>query len=132
MAGKLSSYGELVTLNSLFRDRTVYMGLATSSVTKNSNLGTITEVTTSGYSRKQVACSVPVQEGGVGTIKNSSRVEFGPWGADQATPITHVFITEQPAGGGEILAFAALTTPKSPSTDELIVLREQDLVVKVQ
>lgn len=131
MAGKLSSYGELVTLNSLMRERTVYMGLACAIINKDSKIQDVSEVTDTGYSRKQITSSTPIQEGGIGTIKNSERVEFGPWNAQQLNPITHVFITEQASGGGEIIAYAALGSSKTPHIDELVVLRENDLVIKV-
>ena len=132
MPGKLSLFGELSALTSLFRDQDIYMGLATSAITRDDSIADITEVAGEpGYSRQLVLFKVPEDHENRGSIFNAERVDFGPWQSEQTPPILYSFLTNAPSGPGEIIAYAQLPTPKAPDVDELMVLRVDDLLVQI-
>lgn len=132
MAGELSDYGEVLGLNAIFRDFNIYVGLATSTITDTDGIADIAEVSDANYSRNLVSFSIPAQESGKGTIKNSGGVEFGPWAAEQVDAVSYVFLTDSNIiGEGNIVAYAELPSAKSPKIDELILLRAEDLVIQM-
>jgi len=131
MAGQLGDYGEVIALNSVFRDGTLYIGLSTSIVGDEDTTDDINEVTDSSYSRKEISFDVPFQEDGKGTILNDISANFGPWDSNQVDPVTHAFITNSLTGTGDIVAYTELSSSKTPEADEIIILRDEDLKIQM-
>ena len=113
-------------LNNEFRSGPVYLALYTSNPTAND---TGTEVSGGGYARQPITFSAPALEGGKQTIKNDAKVEFpvaeGDWGT-----ITHVGIRDA-AAGGNLIAFAALASPRTIQTGDRFVIDLNNGVVKL-
>lgn len=121
------SYAKAATiLNQEFRTDPVYLALYTSNPTAND---TGTEVSGGGYARQEITFSAPVAEGGKQTIKNDAKVEFpvaeGDWGT-----ITHVGIRDA-AAGGNLIAFAELTSPRTIQTGDRFVIDLNNGVVRL-
>lgn len=113
-------------LNNEFRSGPVYLALYTSNPTAND---TGTEVSGGGYARQPITFSAPALEGGKQTIKNDAKVEFpvaeGDWGT-----ITHVGIRDA-AAGGNLIAFAALASPRTIQAGDRFVINLNNGVVKL-
>lgn len=113
-------------LNQEFRTGTVYLALYTSNPT---GADTGTEVSGGGYARQPITFSAPALEGGKQTIKNSAKVEFpvaeGDWGT-----ITHIGIRTA-ATGGDLIAYAALTNPRTILAGDRFVIDLNNGVVKL-
>jgi len=113
-------------LNEVFRTDPVYLALYTSNPTAND---TGTEVSGGGYERQQITFSAPSVEDGKQTIKNDAKVEFpvaeGDWGT-----ITHVGIRDADTGGN-LIAFAALASPRTIQTGDRFVIDLNSGVVKL-
>ena len=113
-------------LNNEFRSGPVYLALYTSNPTAND---TGTEVSGGGYARQPITFSAPALEDGKQTIKNSAKVEFpvaeGDWGT-----ITHVGIRDADTGGN-LIAFAALASPRTIQTGDRFVIDLNSGVVRL-
>jgi len=133
MPGELANYGEMLALDAVFNDFDLFLGLATSPIEDDDDIGDIDEVEDANYERKLVSFSIPDQEGGKGTIRNLNMLQFGPWDENQPTPVSYAFITNEEliGEGGELVAYTELPSYKMPEVDELIVLLEDDLVIQI-
>lgn len=113
-------------LNNVFRTDPVYLALYTTNPTAND---TGTEVNGAGYARQEITFSAPSVEDGKQTIKNDAKVEFpvaeGDWGT-----ITHVGIRDADTGGN-LIAFAALASPRTIQTGDRFVIDIDNGVVKL-
>lgn len=109
----------LLTGNAATRPTAWYVGLYTAAP---SDTGGGTEVSGSGYARKAVNFTVSGD-----TASNSAAVEFdaatAPWGT-----ITYAGIFDA-ASGGNLIAYAALTTAKAIDTDDVLRIPVGDLDV---
>jgi len=129
MAGCLTDYAEELVLNALFRNTgtmptNVYLGLATSIVDETSTLADITEEDDSGYARKAVTFSAPVQSGtGSAEVENDAQIEFGPWSAAADQPITHAFLCDAETGtSGNVIAYFEFSAAKQPGAGESLLV----------
>lgn len=108
MAGQFTTAGSDLALNKVFRNTgtspaTLYLALATVALSDTTTLGTVTEVTTAGYSRQTVAFSAPA--GDPSAIENSATVTFGPFTADPPS-VAYAFVTDAATGTvGTIYAY---------------------------
>lgn len=97
--------------------RTTYVALLTAAPTDASTLGTMTELTTSGYARQSVAWSAPSAADPPET-HNTNTITFGPFTADPPN-VTHFAIVSASSGTtGDFLAWGALTTPRDATTGD--------------
>jgi len=125
MSGELANEGADLHLNIMYRNTgtaptTVYLGLATVTITDTDTLATITEEDDASYARKAITFGAPADVGGVETIKNSVAVAFDAWAAD-ASEITDCFITNVASGtAGLLLNRFVLTTAKTPKAGETL------------
>jgi len=133
MSGELANEGADLALNLMFRHTgtsptTVYLGLATVTITDTDTLGTITEEDDGNYARKAITFGAPADVGGVQKIKNSVAVVFDAWAAD-ADEITDCFITNVESGtSGTLMARLVLETAKTPKTGETLTFAINALV----
>lgn len=124
MAGEFSTAGAELALNKVFRDSgtsptTLYLGLATAALTDTSTLGTITEVSTAGYSRQTVAFDAPT--GDPSMVDNSADVTFGPFTADPPS-VAYAFVTDAESGTtGTIYAYWSGTAVDAASSESIKV-----------
>jgi hypothetical protein len=99
------------TSDAVTRPTAWYLGLFTANPDEDGSGAT--EISGSGYARKSVAFTV---SGNLAT--NSGAVEFdaatGSWGT-----ISHVAVFDASSGGNQI-AYAALTTSKAITTDDVL------------
>jgi hypothetical protein len=99
------------TANAVTRPTTWYLGLFTAN--PNEDGAGATEISGNNYSRKAVTFTV---SGNLAT--NSGAVEFdaatGSWGT-----VSHVAVFDASSGGNQI-AYAALTTSKAITTDDVL------------
>ena len=126
-------------LNRLLRNQgtsptTVYVGLATTAVTKDDTLATIDEVTTAGYARQAVTFTAPaaLNDGthDVMATENSADLTFGPLTADPPE-IAFAFLTDAASGtAGTIYERWSGSVVDAP-INEVIRIRAAMLKVRV-
>lgn len=100
MAGEASSVGAGIALDAMSgrataSSRTTYLALLTAAPTDASTLATMTEVTTSGYSRQAVTWSAP--SGDPRVTSNTALITFGPFTADPPN-VTHAALVSAASG----------------------------------
>ena len=122
MAGEFSSVGagyalDIVTgRNAGPGARTMYLALLSAAPTDTSTLATMTEISTSGYSRQTIAFSAPA--GDPSSTNNTAQLTFGPFSADPPN-ITHCALVSASSGTtGDITAWWSLTAAKDPANGE--------------
>lgn len=129
MGGQFSTAGADLAINKVFRNTgtsptTLYLGLATVAVTDSSTLASITECTTSGYSRQSFTMAAP--SGDPSATSNVADITFGPFSANPPS-IAYAFVTDAASGtSGTIYAYWDGTAVDADSA-ESIVVRAGDL-----
>jgi len=116
----LLDQGEAVVLG-LLKNLTLYVGLCENEPGEDDTLETITELTDSGYSRKQITL------GDVGTdeqgtfITNSNDIAFGPFSSGHN--ISYYFITDVETGTeGNLIFGGQLQQTKSVGAGDSLVI----------
>jgi len=122
----LSSVRAAAILDQEFRTGTVYLALYTSNPT---GADTGTEVSGGGYARQPIEFSAPADEGGKQTIKNAAEIRFPVATSDWGT-VTHIGIRTA-ATGGDLIAYAALTNPRTILAGDRFVIDLNNGVVRL-
>lgn len=108
MPGQFTTEGSDLAINKVLRNTgtsptQLYIGLATVALTDSSTLASITELTTSGYSRQAVTFAAPT--GDPSNTENSGQLTFGPLTADPPA-VAYAFVTDAASGTtGKIYAY---------------------------
>lgn len=129
MAGSFSNYLENALLNHIFKKGSfsqptnLYIGLST--VDPGESAGGLAEPSAaSGYSRTLMNDWIPAS---TGAVMNSGVVTFstatGPWGM-----ITHFGLFDA-STNGNMLAYANLTVPKSPTSGDIVTFASGSIVI---
>lgn len=123
-----SNYTENGVLNHLFRATSmsspanVYLGLFTSDAGLESNtIASATEVVDSAYSRVNITTNGSYTAPSDGVIRNVQDLDFAPATVDWGT-ITHTAVLDA-ATGGNVLAWGALTNPRSIHISDAVKVR---------
>lgn len=100
MAGEASSFGAGAALDAMTgratqTARTTYLALLTAAPNDATTLASMSEVTTSGYSRQAVTWSAP--SGDPRQTSNSAGLTFGPFSADPPN-VTHAALVSAASG----------------------------------
>lgn len=129
MDGSLTNEGEKLALDLMFRGSNeqptnIYLGLATdSSLEEDVTLADVTEIDDVGYARQEVVFGESQLVDGKQTIENSSQQEFGPWSEDEDIGAKYAFLTDTQTGtSGKILALYEITSAKTPSSGESLIV----------
>jgi len=122
----LSNARATALLNQEFRTGPVYLALYTSNPT---GADTGTEVSGGGYMRQQITFSAPALDGGKEAIKNDAVIQFPVATADWGT-VTHVGIRTADTGG-TLIAFAALTNPRTILAGDRFVIDLNNGIVRM-
>lgn len=127
-----SNYLEESVLNYFFRNQTVarpsqlFLALYINDPTETD---TGTEVSGTGYVRKEVLFGVPEQNGTKGTIKNTNKIEFpiagNDWGA-----VSHWAIKDS-ATGGHMLCYGAFSRVENVNKGNRFVVETANLTISV-
>ena len=121
----LSNTFETHTLNYLFTATSVtrptawYVALFTSNPDEDASG---TEVSGGAYARQSVAFTVSGN-----TASNSAAIEF-PTATDSYGTVTHIGVFDA-SSGGNLIAYAALTTSKAIDTGDVMRINSSDLDV---
>lgn len=121
MAGQFTTVGANRALDRVFRQagETLYLGLATAPLDDNSTLASITELTTSGYTREVIAFAAPT--GDPSLISNTAEIRFGPL-VDDPPAVAHAFVTDAASGTtGTILAYWSGTIVDAVAEESITV-----------
>ena len=134
MAGEFSDAGALkgldaVTGRATVTSATTYLALLTAAPTDTSTPATMTEYAATGYSRQTVAWSSPALNGSsVPETSNTGTLTFGPFTAGTGATITHAALVTSASGTtGEIRAWWALDTSRTPSTNDSLTVTTGNL-----
>jgi hypothetical protein len=123
MAGELSQVGANNALDGALgratqTARTVYLALLSAAPSDTSTLASMTEITTSGYSRQSITWAAP--SGDPSSTSNSNLITFGPFSADPPN-VTHCACVSAASGTtGDFIAHWALTAAKDAANGESI------------
>lgn len=134
MAGEASSVGagyalDAMTGRATVSARTTYLALLTAAPTDSTTLATMTEVTTSGYSRQAVTWSTP--SGDPRVSSNSGTVTFGPFTADPPN-ITHCALVSASSGTtGDFIYFWTLDTARDGISGDTATVGSGALVMQL-
>lgn len=125
MAGEASTVGAGKALDAMngratVTARTTYLALLTAAPSDSTTLGTMSEVTTAGYSRQAVTWSAP--SGDPATSSNTATVTFGPFSADPPN-VTHLALVSAASGttGDFIYSWTADTARDAANGDSISV-----------
>ena len=126
MAGELSNVGANIALNTLFRTDAIYLGLATATIDDETTLATVVEEDDTNYERKAITFNESTDVGGKQTIKNNGAVAYDAWASGASDAITWAFITTVATlATGNIIAYFALPTAKTPATGETLTIPDE-------
>lgn len=133
MAGELTQAGSELALNRVLRNTgtsptALYLGLATVAPTDTSTLATITEVTSTGYSRQAVTFSAPT--GDPSSVSNTADITFGPFTADPPA-VAYAFVTDASAGTTGTIYYIWSGNTVDAGLNESIRVRAGSLVAQV-
>lgn len=121
MPGEASSVGAGIALDAMSgratqTARTTYLALLTAAPTDSSTVGTLSELTTAGYSRQSVTWGAPAGDPRV--ISNTNTITFGPMTADPPN-VTHAALVSSASGtGGDLIYFWTLDAAKDAAINE--------------
>lgn len=93
-----------------------YLGLATVAVTATDTLGTITEVSTAGYSRQPVTIGAPSGTDPV-IVASTGAAVFGPFSADPPS-VAYGFLTDAASGTTGIIGARWTDAAEDAGTSE--------------
>ena len=110
-----------------YRTGNVFLALFTNNPT---GAGTGTEVSGGAYARQQITFSVPADEAGIQTIKNTTEIQFPVATANWGT-ITHVGFYSA-ATGGTFKSSTALTAPRTINAGERLTISVDNGVARLQ
>lgn len=82
---------------------TVYLALLTADPGDSPTVASLAEDTTSGYSRQAPTFAVP--SGDPASTINTNLVTFGPYTANQASPVTHIALVEHASGTSGVVRY---------------------------
>lgn len=131
MAGEISSVGagfalDAVTGRATVTSRTTYLALLTAAPSDSTTLGTMTEVTTAGYSRQAVTWSTP--SGDPRATSNSATLTFGAFTADPPN-VTHAALVSASSGTtGDFLWFWTLDNARDGANGDSLTVASGALV----
>lgn len=97
--------------------RTTYLALLTSAPTDASTLGTMSEVSTSGYARQAVTWSAP-SAADPPESHNSGAVTFGPFSADPPNVTHYALVSASSGTTGDFLAWGAWATARDAASGD--------------
>lgn len=115
MAGEASSFGAGAALDAMSgratqTARTVYLVALSAAPSDSTTLGTMTEITTSGYARQAAAWSAP--SGDPRVTSNTGVITFGPFSADPPN-VTHLALVSASSGtSGDFIYYWTLDTAR--------------------
>ena len=121
----MSNYLENKFLDHVFRNTaytpaaTVYLALFTAVA--DGEAGTVTEVAGNGYARQAVAFDAAASGATANAALESFTASGGNWGT-----ITHVGLYDA-SSAGNLLAYCALTTPRTINDGETFIVAAGDL-----
>lgn len=121
MAGEASTVGANNMLDAASgrvtqTSRTTYLALLSAAPTDATTLATMTEISTSGYSRQAATWSAP--SGDPSETHITADLTFGPFTADPPN-ITHCALVSASSGTtGDFIWWWALTTARDPATGD--------------
>lgn len=123
MAGEFASFGAGAALDAATgrvtqSSRTTYLALLTSAPSDTTTLGTMAEVSTSGYSRQAVTWSAP--SGDPAETHNTGAITFGPFSTDPPN-VTHCALVSASSGTtGDFIAFWTLASARDGASGDSI------------
>jgi hypothetical protein len=108
MTGEASTVGagkaiDGITGRATLSSRTTYLALLTAAPSDSTTLGTMTEVTTSGYSRQAVTWGAP--SGDPEVSSNTAAITFGPFSADPPSVAYGALVSASSGTSGDFLYF---------------------------
>lgn len=127
-ANRLNNY--LFGATSFTPNGTYYIGLSTTAI--NANGTGVTEPTGGGYKRVAVTNNkTNFTDSTGGIVQNKVQFEF-PESTKAWGTITHVFISDGPTtGGGNILYYDALTTPRTVQTATILLFAINSMKIQL-
>lgn len=127
-ANRLNNY--LFGSTSFTPNGTYYIGLSTTAI--NANGTGVTEPTGGGYKRVAVTNNkTNFTDSTGGIVQNKAQFEF-PESTTAWGTITHVFISDGPTtGGGNVLYYDALTTPRTVQTATILLFAINSMKIQL-
>ena len=123
MPGQLSTVGSNIALDAATgratqTARTVYLALLTVAPTDSTTLASMTEVTTSGYSRQ--ACAMAAPSGDPATTSNTATITFGPFSADPPSVAYAALVSAASGTSGDFIAYWTANAAQDATTGQSI------------
>lgn len=125
MTGEASTAGANIALDAMAgratqTARTVYVALLTSAPTDATTLGTMAELSATGYSRQAFTASAP--SGDPSETHNTNVITFGPFSSDPAN-VTHLALVSSASGtsGDFIFYWTAASARDAASGDSITI-----------
>lgn len=115
--------------------RLTYLALLTAAPSDVTTDGAIsvTEYGATGYSRQAVYWSAPSIISLLPATQNATAMTFGPFTAGTGATITHAALVSAPTGTtGDMLAWWALDTSRTPATNDAISIAANALTLSVE
>ena len=108
MSGQLSTVGANIALDAATgratqTARTVYLALLTVVPTDSTTLASMTELTTTGYSRQACTFSAPASD--PSTSSNTATITFGPFTADPPSVAYAALVSAASGTTGDFIAY---------------------------
>lgn len=108
-----------------------YFCLLQTDISGTDTMATMTEDTTAGGGRVAVTWTAPA--GSPPTSSPSADVQFGPYTADMAAPVTVLALVDAASGtGGSIRRTFALNSSYQPKSGDFLTLSATDLALGIQ
>lgn len=140
MPGEFSDTGgkralDAVTGRATVTARTTYLALLTAAPSDATTDGTITmsEYAATGYSRQTVTWTTPSLISLLPATQNQTSMTFGPFTAGTGATISHAALVSASTGtAGDLLAWWALDTSRTPATNDAITIAANALTLSVE
>lgn len=134
MAGQLSTVGSNIALDAATgratqTARTVYLALLTVAPTDSTTVASMTEVTTTGYSRQ--ACAMSAPSGDPATTSNTATITFGPFTADPPSIAYAALVSSASGTGGDFIAYWTADVAQDATTGQSIQVSAGALTLAV-
>lgn len=134
MAGQLSTVGSNIALDAATgratqTARTVYLALLTVAPTDSTTVASMTEVTTTGYSRQSCAFAAP--SGDPATTSNTATITFGPFTADPPSIAYAALVSSASGTGGDFIAYWTADVAQDATTGQSIQVSAGALTLAV-
>lgn len=134
MAGEASNVGAGIGLDAMTgratqTARTTYLALLTAAPSDSTTLATMSELTTSGYSRQSVTWNAP--SGDPRVTSNTNTITFGPFTADPPN-VTHMALVSAASGTtGDFIYFWTADVARDAANGDSIQVAIGGLVAQL-